>query len=98
MDGNPIPKLGKVKKTITRGRVYPFQSKNIVKRTRSALRAISKSPSATLKRDIQAILRQIVIIRDGGCYIRNLRHCGGLPNTAGVLMSVPSIGVPVKPR
>lgn len=30
-----------------------------------------------LKKDIQALVREIVIKRDGGCILRKIRHCGG---------------------
>lgn len=50
-----------------------------MKRTR--LRQKSKAPSAIIKDDIQALVRQIVIIRDGGCILREYQHqscaCGG---------------------
>lgn len=45
-----------------------------LKRTRLAKKG--KSPTAVLKDDIQAYLRLIVTIRDGGCILRNLRHPG----------------------
>jgi hypothetical protein len=52
---------------------------------RTKLRIVGQSTTAELKRQIQAILREIVISRDGGCFLRNLRHkitpqymnCGG---------------------
>ena len=54
-----------------------------MKRTR--LSRVSKSPQAQMKRAIQAILREIVIARDGGCIMRHYknevtnqyRECGG---------------------
>lgn len=49
------------------------QSTKPLKRTR--LRLEGKSDAATLKRDIQAILRQIVIKRDGGCLLRGHGKC-----------------------
>lgn len=42
---------------------------------RTKLRAVGKSDSAKLKRDIQALLRQIVIKRDGGCVLRGYGSC-----------------------
>lgn len=39
------------------------------------LAAVSKSDTATLKREIQALLRAIVIQRDGGCILKKIRHC-----------------------
>jgi hypothetical protein len=43
---------------------------------RSPLRKQGKSETADLKRAIQATVREIVMIRDGGCILRNKRHCG----------------------
>lgn len=51
-----------------------------VKRVR--LRLQSHSETAELKREIQAIARDIVIIRDGGCFLRNVRRCNGVPGLA----------------
>lgn len=68
----------------------PLKRKTGFKKTggllrRSALRQISKSPTALMKTEIQATLREIVIIRDGGCFLRHYkdqvnpqyRECGG---------------------
>ena len=52
---------------------------------RTKLRLVGHSSQAELKREIQAILREIVILRDGGCILRNYeneltpqyRQCGG---------------------
>lgn len=45
---------------------------------RSTLNKIGKGTSATIKRRIQAILREIVILRDGGCILRLvLGNCSG---------------------
>jgi hypothetical protein len=41
------------------------------------LRIEGKSDTAIVKREIQGVLRQIVIARDGGCILRNVRQCGG---------------------
>ena len=49
---------------------------------RTPLRRKSKSASALLKDKIQALVREIVMKRDGGCVLREKRHCGavlGLP-------------------
>ena len=51
---------------------------------RSKLRVLGHSTSSELKRDIQALLRQIVIARDGSCFLRHYegeitpqyRNCG----------------------
>lgn len=47
---------------------------------RTKLRVVGQSTAAELKRDIQALLREIVIIRDGGCILRHYPGtgaCGG---------------------
>lgn len=58
--------------------------KLIESRRRGALRKISKSPVATIKGRIQALLRQIVMIRDRGCVLRNVR-CGAFCEVTGVV-------------
>ena len=35
------------------------------------------SETSVLKEQIQELLREIVIARDGGCILRKIRHCGG---------------------
>lgn len=60
-------------------------------RGRPVLSAFSKSETATLKREIQALLREIVIIRDGGCIFRNLYYadfpqCGGYRNDGQIIL------------
>lgn len=42
------------------------------------LNTFGKSHTSVIKRDIQAYLREIVMLRDGGCILRHLRHCRGL--------------------
>lgn len=49
---------------------------------RSKLRLEGVSDTAKLKRDIQALVRAIVIKRDGGCILRFKRGCGGEPGLA----------------
>lgn len=49
---------------------------------RTPLAAHGKSDTALLKEEIQALLRQIVIHRDGGCILRKHRFCGGEVGTA----------------
>ena len=52
---------------------------------RGYIRKIGQSPQSKIKREIQAILREIVIARDGGCIMRHYkneishqyRECGG---------------------
>lgn len=39
---------------------------------RSILKQLNESPSAIAKREIQSLVRRIVILRDGGCILRNL--------------------------
>lgn len=41
------------------------------------LRTKGKSETAILKEEIQRLVREIVIKRDGGCILRNVRNCGG---------------------
>jgi hypothetical protein len=41
---------------------------------------MSDSPTATIKRNIQALLRELAIVRDGGCVLRHdpeAGQCGG---------------------
>jgi hypothetical protein len=50
------------------------------------LRQHSKTPSAQAKDRIQALLREISILRDGGCFLRNtteLGSCGSKPTKDG---------------
>ena len=44
---------------------------------RTKLRVAGKSDNATTKREIQSTLREYVMLRDGGCILRDIRHCGG---------------------
>lgn len=46
-----------------------------LKRTR--LKVVGDNSTAVLKARIQALVRLICAYRDGGCVLRNLRHCGG---------------------
>jgi hypothetical protein len=50
------------------------------------LRSKGISIVATIKDSIQAWLRAIVIKRDGGCILRNVRYCNGLPDIPGVVL------------
>ena len=50
--------------------------------TRTALRVQGISDTATIKREIQYIAREIVIARDGGCLLRDL-HYDGIPECDG---------------
>jgi hypothetical protein len=49
---------------------------------RTALRVQGISDTATIKREIQYIAREIVIARDGGCVLRDL-HYDGIPECNG---------------
>lgn len=53
---------------------------------RSYLKRVGTSETAQIKREIQRILRLIVMDRDGGCVLRKLRHCGGELDTEGVVI------------
>ena len=44
---------------------------------RTKIRVKGHSTTAQLKEDIQYLVREIVIKRDGGCILRDVRHCGG---------------------
>jgi hypothetical protein len=51
---------------------------------RTPLRAKGTSDTAVLKKRIQALLREIVMLRDGGCVLRNIR-CGHVLGTPGIV-------------
>jgi hypothetical protein len=56
---------------------------------RTPLRRSSKSPTALCKIRIQALLREIAILRDGGCVLRNFIEagvCGGYGPKSGKLI------------
>jgi len=53
---------------------------------RTMLATLGKSDTAKTKQRIQALLRQGVIARDGGCILRDVRHCNGLPGVPGVVL------------
>lgn len=55
-------------------------------KTKTPIRVAGHSDTAEIKQRIQGWLRDIVIIRDGGCILRNVRYCNGLPNTQGVVL------------
>ncbi len=54
-----------------------FKQKLTVPMKRSRLRVAGVSSTAQDKKEIQRLVRLIVTHRDGGCILRNLRHCGG---------------------
>jgi hypothetical protein len=56
---------------------------------RTALRRKSQSPTAQCKDRIQALLRAIVIFRDGGCVLRHYPEagvCGGYRNDGELIL------------
>jgi hypothetical protein len=55
-------------------------------KAKSRIRVVGKSDTTEIKRNIQALLREIVIKRDGGCILRGVRYCGGLPDVPGVVL------------
>lgn len=44
---------------------------------RTKLKIVGDNDTAILKQEIQYLVRLICAIRDGGCILRNVRHCGG---------------------
>lgn len=44
------------------------------------------SETSVLKENIQELLREIVMKRDNGCVLRQVRHCGGELDTEGVVI------------
>lgn len=56
----------------------------------SFLRREGKSDSAVAKREIQDLLREYVILRDGGCFLRNYYEvagrCGGWRNDGELIL------------
>jgi hypothetical protein len=61
---------------------------------RTKLRVAGVSTTADLKKEIQDMLRKIVILRDGGCILRNHSHeitnqyreCGGFRKDGGLIL------------
>ena len=53
---------------------------------RTKLRVVGVSTVAQLKKEIQSLVREIVMIRDKGCVLRSKRHCGGDLDTTGVVI------------
>lgn len=51
------------------------------------MRRKSLSATVTVKDQIQAMVRAIVIQRDGGCVLRDIRNCGGYPIEGVVLQA-----------
>ncbi len=55
-------------------------------RAKTRIRVAGHSDTAEIKERIQALLRAIVIARDGGCILRDVRRCNGLPDIPGVVL------------
>lgn len=53
-----------------------YLKRSVKQMKRIKLRVVGHSTTAQLKQDIQALVREIVMKRDGGCILRNYRHCG----------------------
>lgn len=67
----------------------PFKRKITKPLKRTRLRVVGKSDTATLKKEIQAVLREIVIKRDGGCILRDYPEtgkCGGYRNDGKLIL------------
>ena len=54
---------------------------------RTKLKLVGYSTTAQLKQEIQRLVREIVMIRDGGCILRGLRNCEGYINENVVLQA-----------
>lgn len=54
-----------------------FKKKATVPLKRTRIRVAGKSTTAEDKKEIQRLVREIVMKRDGGCVLRKLRNCGG---------------------
>lgn len=54
---------------------------------RSPLKKKSNSETAKLKDEIQALLREVVMKRDGGCILRDIRHCGAILGSGAILQA-----------
>jgi hypothetical protein len=56
---------------------------------RSALKVVGDNPTEVLKTEIQAILRELVTLRDGGCWLRfypQAGKCGGYTNDGTLIL------------
>jgi hypothetical protein len=66
---------------------FKFKPRKSLKRTR--IRVVGHSPVSELKKEIQALLRQAVIQRDGGCWLRHYSEsgaCGGYRNDGELIL------------
>lgn len=67
--------------------------KNSLKRS-TKLRVVGVSTASEVRKDVQATLRAIVILRDGGCFLRHYKHringqyreCGPLRNDGELIL------------
>jgi hypothetical protein len=59
-----------------------IKSKKNWRQRRTTLRVEGHSEVSEVKREIQAVARDIVIARDGGCILRYKRLCNGVPGEA----------------
>lgn len=72
----------------------PFKRKDLKHLKRTKLRVAGASSTSELKREIQAVLRAIVMARDGGCILRThgneitpqYRECGGYRNDGEIIL------------
>lgn len=74
------------KSTLTRH--VPLRRKTPLAR-KSVLKAISDNPVAVIKKNIQARLRELAILRDGGCVLRHYDeagNCGGYRNDGELIL------------
>lgn len=56
---------------------------------RTKLRLVGHSETSDIKKDIQALLRKIVMMRDGGCILRHYHeagHCSGYKNDGSLVL------------
>lgn len=60
-----------------------YEDYEYVAKPRTALRKKGKSKLSKTKDRIQALVRQIVMARDKGCVLRDIRHCGAILGTTG---------------
>lgn len=66
-----------------------FKKKPTIPLKRTRLRIAGVSDTATLKKEIQSLLREIVIIRDGGCVLRDsplAGSCGGYGKSEKIIL------------
>src|SRR5271157_5163425 len=68
-----------------------FLQRNTPLRQKTKLRVIGDSDTARTKQEIQEVLRELVILRDGGCIVRNLHYrdfpeCGCYRNDGELIL------------